>query len=481
MTTKDMNLWDIDVWSFILVFTVLMVSMIIANILIRRIKPLRTLMIPNSVLGGFLVLFIDYIFKLIWGQSMFSMITGKADVAILEILTYHGLGLGFVAITLRSTEKSLKNKKNKDYFNSGLVVVTTYLLQGIFSLGITIGLSYILKNVYAASGIIAPLGYGQGPGQAYNWGHNFEVAGFTNGTSFGLTVAAMGFVSASIGGVIYLNVMRRKKRISGNEDADGSFEQKELSAADITGKNEIPLSESMDKLTVQIALVFIAYAMAYGFMYAINSIVEAGWLGGFGSTIQSLIWGFNFLFGLLFAIVLKQIMKLLKKTGVMKRDYTNDFFQTRISGFMFDLMVVASIAAIDLSAFRYKEFIIPLAAICLVSAIITYTYLDITCKRLFPTYRDESFLALYGMLTGTASTGIILLRAKDPEFKTPAADNLVGLQGYAIAFGFPLLLLLPYTPENPVFVFTVVTVMFIAIGILLFRKQIFKKRKDKKK
>ncbi len=41
---------------------------------------------------------------------------------------------------------------------------------------------------------------------------------------------------------------------------------------------------------------------------------------------------------------------------------------------MFDLMVVASIAAIDLSAFTHKEFIIPLILVCTAGMFATYWY-----------------------------------------------------------------------------------------------------------
>jgi Na+/glutamate symporter len=56
---------------------------------------------------------------------------------------------------------------------------------------------------------------------------------------------------------------------------------------------------------------------------------------------------------------------------------------TRISGVMFDLMVVASIAAIDLSAFRERNFILPLAVICVQGAIISYFDIKFVCDRLF--------------------------------------------------------------------------------------------------
>lgn len=473
---SGLNFWDTEIWSFVITLTILLLGMMVANILRQVVKPLRTLMIPSSVLGGFIILVVNVLFKKVTGNSMFMTST-------LEALTYHGLGLGFVAMSMKTLEKQKDRKRQIDIFNTGLTTVSSYLLQGITCLFITLVLSYFMNNFYA-SGLLAPMGYGQGPGQAYNWGRNYETTyGFANGTSFGLTVAAMGFVVASIGGVIYLNLMRRKGTFEG--EIGKNIREENLSAETITGHNEIPLSESMDKLTVQVALIFIAYFMAYAFMAGINLIIEQGWMGNFGyKTVQPLIWGFNFLFGTVFAIVLKQIIKLLKKRGFVQREYTNNFMQSRIAGFMFDMMVVASIAAIDLSAFTIKEFIVPLSLICLVAGVGTFIHMNIVCKRLFPAYADEAWLSLYGMLTGTASTGIILLREIDPKFETPAATNLVYQQLWAIVFGFPLLLLLAVAPQSRThswITLGILTVMFVIINIISFRATIFKKGKKKKK
>ena len=445
MTT---NLWDPGVWNFIIVLTVLLIGMMAANVLRRVIPPLRRSMIPSSVLGGFLVLIAGYIYKKITGDPML-------DVRTLEALTYHGLGLGFVAMSLKTTEREKDPHRQRDIFNSGLTTVAGSLLQGIA---------------------------GQGPGQAYNWGHTYEATyGFANGTSFGLTVAAVGFIAASIGGIIFLNVLRRKGRISGEIGAD--YNETHLTAQHITGNGEIPLSESMDKLTVQIALAFVAYIAAYAFMAGINAIIETGVLGNFGfNTVRPLIWGFNFLFGTIFAIVLKAILRGLKKANVIKREYTNNFMQSRIAGFMFDMMVVASIAAIDLRAFTIREFIVPLSVICVVGAVVTYFLLRFTCKRLFPDYEDEQWLAMYGMLTGTASTGVILLRERDPNFETPAANNLVYQQLWAIVFGFPMLLLLAVAPKGITkswITLGLLVLLFIVIEIIAFRSFIFRRRKKK--
>ena len=470
--TTGLNFWDIPVWSFVLMMFYLFSSMVVANILRNVIRPLRRLMIPSSVLGGLLLLLADFICQQISGKALISTST-------LEMLTYHGLGLGFVAMALRNLDKKQDKRSRTGGFDSGVTVVSTYLIQAVVGLLITMICYYLLDSFWAA-GLLLPMGFGQGPGQAYNWGHTYEtVYGFTDGTSFGLTIAAMGFLSASFGGVIYLNILRRRGIIQGDR-ADFVTEER-LTPEEVNGVNEIPLSESMDKFTVQIALVFIAYIAAYLFMRGIDAIVTTGVLGNFGyNTVRPLVWGFNFLIGTLFALLEKTVLRGLKKAGIVKREYTNNFMQNRISGFLFDLMVVASIAAIRLDAFTERPFIIPLSLICVAGAVVSYLYLNPLCARVFPQYRHEAFLSLYGMLTGTVSTGVILLREMDPRFETQAADNLVYHQPWAIVFGFPMLLLLPVAPQSEVkgwITLGIIVLLFLAMQLILFRRQIFKRNK----
>ena len=81
------------------------------------------------------------------------------------------------------------------------------------------------------------------------------------------------------------------------------------------------------------------------------------------------------------------------------------------------------------------------------------------------------------MLTGTASTGVILLREIDGDFKTPAADNLVYQNFPAIVFGFPLMLLATLAPAKPIFTLIVLFLFFVVMNIILFRSKIFKLKK----
>lgn len=471
--TGSLNFWDSQVWTFVLLLSVLCGGMLLANLLRLVIKPLRRSLIPSSVLAGFLILGFEKLWEALTGGPLFPIIA-------LESLTYHGLGIGFVAVALRSSEKQVGRKARRDVFNTGLITVTTYLLQAAVGLVITIALFYLIGS-WAAGGVLLPMGFGQGPGQAYNWGHIYETAtaypAFEHGTSFGLTVAAMGFIAASLGGVMYLERLRR----SGGAKirTENAEEIEDLSAEMITTKNEIPLSESMDKFTIQVAMVLLVYLVTYGFMYFSSLGLDA--LGGFWvNTVKPLIWGFNFLFGCIFAVLIKNLFSACRKRGWVKRQYLNDFMLNRISGFMFDLMVVASIAAIDLSAFRHKEFIIPLLLVCAAGTFATFWYCKRVCFRLFPEYPDESFLAMYGMLTGTVSTGVILLREIDPLLRTPASGNLIYQQVWAMVFGFPMLLLLGVVAQSLTMTWITLAAilgLFAVTFVILYRQFIFKRKK----
>jgi len=393
---------------------------------------------------------------------------GGNGSAVLEIITYHSLALGFIASTLKSSDGKLSKGRANEIFNTGVTTVSTYLLQAVVGFGITIIAAMILKDFFPAAGVLLPFGFGQGTGQAMNYGGIYENDfGFVGGKSFGLTVAALGFLSASIGGVIHLNILKKRGEIKLSE-----IVEEELTMEDVQGENEIPMQDSIDKLTIQIGFIMVAYFLSYLLMSLLGIILPG---------MRSVIFGFNFLLGVIMATLIKVVIGFLRRSGLMHRNYINNFLMTRTSNFFYDLMVVAGIAAIRLEALKMYWGILVILGIA--GLIITFYYNRYVAKKLFPDYAEEQFLAMYGMLTGTASTGVILLREVDPKFKTPVADNLVFQNFPAIVFGFPLMLLATAAPKNPILIWIVLVVFFVVMNVILFRKQIFKhgKKKDKTK
>ena len=456
------NFWDSNVWGFFNVVALLLVSLLTANALKRAFRFLEASLIPTSVLAGALLLLISEAVRLITGVEIFetAFFDGRG-IEHMELLTYHMLGLGFVASTFKSASGKLGKKRTGEIFDTGVTTVSNYLIQGVLGLAISLIAVLVIKDFFPAAGVLLPFGYGQGTGQAMNYGNIYETQyGFAGGKSFGLTIAALGFLSASIGGVIHLNILRRQGKIKHRRNQEGGLRSEEIQSA-----NEIPMMDSIDKMTIQVALVAAAYLLAYLFMLGLGALLPG---------MKAVVYGFNFLLGVLAASLIKLSLRLLKKAGVVKRDYVNSFLMTRVSNFCFDLMVVAGIAAIRLGVLeRYWGVILIMGVL---GAVLTYYYNRLVAKKLFPDYEQEQFLMMYGMLTGTASTGTILLREIDEDFRTPAADNMVYQNFPAIVFGFPMMLLATLAPKKPVLTLVILALFFAVMNVILFRRSIFRKK-----
>ena len=151
------SFWDSNVWSFLMVITALLIVMMIAHILKRNFKFLKKSLIPVSVLGGIIVLIFTSIYKLATGDNFFSLEifsimkettnaageivkeTALDGTQLLEIITYHCLAIGFICMGLKSSKKAENSKKRtEEVFNTGITTVSTYLIQAIFGLVITI-------------------------------------------------------------------------------------------------------------------------------------------------------------------------------------------------------------------------------------------------------------------------------------------------------------------------------------------------------
>ena len=462
-----MNFWDFEVWGSLNVISVLLVTLLIANGLKRWVVFLRKSLIPTSVLGGLMLLGIGAIYKAITGRMMFNeAFFGGDGMSFMEVVTYHALALGFIASTLKSSEKKMTKQRSIEVFNTGVTTVATYLLQAVLGLGITLLVAtFIMKEFFPAAGVLLPFGYGQGPGQALNFGGIYQEQGFFGGRAFGLTIAGLGFLSASFGGVFHLIILKKQGKVMVAEEKD-----EVLSGDEVQPKGEIPMNGGLDKLTVQLGFIIGTYTLTFLAMYGLSFLIPS---------MQATIYGFNFLIGVLLASLVKAVLKVCRKVKIVKRQYLNNFLLERTSNFFFDIMVIASIAAIQLDLM--KSYWGVMAILAVVGLVSTYVYNYFIAKKFFKDYAEEQFLAMYGMLTGTASTGMILLREVDPEFKTPVADNLVYQNFPAIVFGFPLMLLANMAPTQPLLTWGILVGFFLVMNVILFRAQILKLFKGKNK
>lgn len=448
----DFSAANTGLWNFMIQTGILAGIMLLANILCRKIMFIRKAMVPTAVLGGFIALFLREL-------NILPM-----DLEFLEKVTYHTIGIGFIALSLRIPARYEDREKNDMAgLKSGALIVSTYLVQGILGLIISIGLAYtIMPDFFKAAGILLPMGYGQGPGQANNVGSTYEQLGFEGGQSFGLSIAAAGFVCACVVGIIYINIAARQKGI---KRQDKGYISGSVTVEDFQSENEIPISESVDRLSVQFALVLIIYLATYLVSLGVTSLL-AQLAPGLARTLAPIIWGFNFIIGSTLAICCRLGFNVLTKAKIMTRQYPNNYLLSRISGLSFDFMTIAGIASIE---FKELEGLwVPFILMSVLGGIVTYYYLKWLCKKVYPGYEHEGMVSMYGMLTGTISSGVVLLREIDPSFKTPAANNLLTGSSFAIVLGAPMLIFIGLAPESDLMLFITLGLLFVYLIPLLF-------------
>jgi len=459
----DFTLANYDaVWGFLVQLGLLLLFLMLGNILRRTVPAFRKCLIPSALLGGTLLLVVNIITR----RVGFSMV----DNRLMQVITYHCLAIGFAAMTLK-TEKSTHKTKKAQVVEFGALQGGTYMLQAFVGLGITLIMFMLTrygdKIISYVCGLILPLAFGQGPGNALSWDINFTntpAAMFAGNGSFGLSLASIGFVVASVFGVLYINIYKKRGELKVREGSLANEMAEMISAAD----DEIPDSESVDKFTIQMGFVALAYAIAFGFMCL---------LGILSDFTNSIAWGFNFLWASLAAMLIKFGVKRLRRHNLMHRGYINNYQMDRISGFAFDLMIVAGVAAIEINDIR--NYILPIVIISVVGSSITYLYIHKVSRECFKGFEHEFFLMSFGTLTGTASNGMILMKEIDPGLRTPTSSLYILSNFPAMVMIAPLLFLLGFAAKsltNALIAFGIFFVLWVVYTTFLFRRKIFKKK-----
>lgn len=452
-----------NLWNIIIQLGIIAAAMLFCNLLRRRLPFIRNTLMPISVLAGFLLLIL----------KCCGVLT--LDAELMEILVYHCIALGFIAMSLRVSDGAKREKGDLGGVKSGAVIVSSYMIQAVVGLLITIPLAlFLFPNLRVYAGLLLPMGYGQGPGQANNIGSTFEGLGFAGGRSFGLAIAAAGYLCACIVGVIVLNVLKKQGKVG---ERRGDVKANGQSIDFFRDENEIPVSDSIDKLSVQIAMCLVIYLLTFLVTWGITSALSAI-SAGLAASVNSLLWGFNFIIGSALAILTKVLLNLGKKHNLIKRQYQNNYLLNRISGFFFDLMIICGIASInpeDLSGLW-----VPFILLSVAGGVVTWFWLSWICKRAYKEYYYEGLISMYGMMTGTIGSGILLLREIDPEFRTPAANNLVLGSSYGILFGFPMMLLVGFAPKSDLNCYITLGICAVYFVLLaLFICKVGQKRKKK--
>ena len=117
---------NVQLWNSVIQIGIIAFMMIFANVLRLKIPFVKKSLLPTSVLAGFILLGIKYIPGV------------KINETFLDILTYHGIALGFIALSLRVPRNDSSAGGVRTAVNSGALIVSTYLVQEFIGLSISL-------------------------------------------------------------------------------------------------------------------------------------------------------------------------------------------------------------------------------------------------------------------------------------------------------------------------------------------------------
>ena len=109
----DYSAANLALWNIIIQLGLIAGAILLAQFLRAKLAFIRGSMMPVAVLSGFLLLAAKYLHLV------------RIDTAMMEMLVYHGIALGFIAMSLRMPEEKRQAASNLTGLKSGAVIVST--------------------------------------------------------------------------------------------------------------------------------------------------------------------------------------------------------------------------------------------------------------------------------------------------------------------------------------------------------------------
>lgn len=253
---------------------------------------------------------------------------------------------------------------------------------------------------------------------------SFTAFGWEDGIALGYTVATVGMLLAVVVGIILVNWAVRRGHISNVRTFAGQNKMQQrglyLGEEQPHAGVQTVYCDSIDSLAWHIALVGIAILAGFGMREGLQALE----IKSFPEATLRILKGFPLFPFCMIGGLLKQ--KAAQMSNVHK--LINHGQMQRISGAALDFLVVSAMSTIKLSvvAENWQGLLI----LIILGLALSLFMVLVIAPRLFRESWFECAIAEFGQSLGVTSTGLLLLRAADPESKTCATQ----------AFGYKQLL-----------------------------------------
>ncbi len=420
------------------------VFLLLGVFLRSKVKFLQTTLLPAALIGGIIGFF--FINSELFGLpvSLVGVPTSQGWKEIIprqySILVFHLFAFGFVGLGMLEPGGGKKNVGQAVLKGSlwvCLVFAFSYAAQALTGYGVFQFFDKVLGfDIDPVNGFLVASGFTQGPGQAQStaliWENSFQTQ---YAVSAGIAFAAVGFLVAGLVGVA-LTFFGIKKGWA----SDGSGKLSDEFRKGLYNKGNNPVNAhatahpaNIDSFALHLGLFVVVYLVAYCW--------AVGWGMYAPKFLKALGVGLNFIWCLYFGIILRKLAHKLGFAHLIDQDTVR-----RITGTSVDIMLCAvfmSIAVADIAT-----MLAPFLVTCILATIATVWFVMFFSRRQ-KEYGFERMVATFGLCTGTAASGLLLLRIIDPDFESPAAVEIGLFNVFAIFVLNPYTLTKPFAPGIP--------------------------------
>lgn len=442
--------------------------LLLAGKLLRANVPLcQKLYLPASVIAGILGLSIVQILSR----------TGREDFVALTTAGWSSLpgfliNIVFAALFLGVSVPNIKKvwKIAGPQLAYGQIIVWGQYLVGLGLVLFLLGRLFDLPDLF---GVIIPVGFEGGHGTAGGLRETFEFFGWGAGTDFALASATVGIISAILVGMVLINWAIRKGHVTRVK----SFKLADVSEASglypiekrpVIGYHSIR-QESAETYGIHLTLLGVAVAIGYGIkeillviQHFVPFLEKHEIFRGFPLFPLCMIGG------LLVQFLLSKWKKMsIIDPGIMKS----------WSGTALDFLIVAAITTIRIETIT--SALVPFIIICVMGIVWNVFCIMFLAKRLLPDDWFERGIAEMGQSMGVTATGLLLLRAVDPQNESNAPSAFAYKQllhepfmGGGLWTSSAIPLIIAFDSGFPVFFIALgAIVVWLVIWFLLFRKK----------
>ncbi len=406
-------------------FGIASIMLLVGVFLRAKVGFLQNMLVPSAVIAGVLgLVFMNVADSLGIGVGATA---GDFTKIVNQLFV-----VAFISITLmNSSEEEEAAKQDKGFMKGawaiGLIWCLLFTLTPLISTFVTMLFQDSL-GISPIYGMLVQFAFCMGPGQSSTYGTLIEGYGWNDAVMVALTLSALGFLVAYLVGIPAAKTGIRKGFAKHNSNIDEKILRGYLKEHEQTEmmKKSTTCNSNIESMTFHFAIIGLCYILAIGI-----SKILAFLPGYIGTSMSSLM----FLNGMYAAWIVKFIMKKLHISY-----FLDDSMQNKITGWGADYLVVCSFMSVSIKV--VSKWLVPILLVALVSTFLTVVICFYFGERIGSSHDFERTLGMYGMCTGTAPTGISLIRIADPNFKTLASVELGASNPFCNIFNIPTYLLI---------------------------------------